>query len=136
MSAHVAGHKTIRNPDGSFRHEPLTQVEADALWKDAEASMARRAELMPTEGDAVRHLAMAYQRLKELGWREPCYCPKDGSNFRVVEPGISCFPVAYAEREWPDTHWWVLSDDDIWPSRPILFKKELDSAQGATGGVS
>lgn len=128
------GHKTRRMPDGSMRHEPLTRAEAEALWTDAERSATRRAELMPTEGAAVRHLAAAYERLKELGWREPCYCPKDGSHFRIVEPGISCFPVAYAEGEWPNTKWWSLSDDDIWPSRPILFKASLDCAVGATGG--
>ena len=27
----IVGHKTFSNPDGSFRHEPLRQSEADAI---------------------------------------------------------------------------------------------------------
>ncbi len=60
------GHRTM--PDGS--HEPLTQAEAEALWKSVEDAKAARAVAMPTAKDALTSIIEAEQRLSELGWRK------------------------------------------------------------------
>ena len=60
------GHKTMA--DGS--HVPLTEGEADAIWKDIEEADARRAQDMPTAHDALRVMIAARHRLQELGWWE------------------------------------------------------------------
>lgn len=124
----IVGHKTFDTgeicPETGFpkmRHEPLTRAEANAIWESAERAQKERAERMPDEQSAIRALWDAYQRLRELGWNDPVYCPKDGSHFKVIEPGSTGIHDANYNGEWPKGSWWVY-DGDIWPSRPVLFK--------------
>lgn len=88
----------------------------------------KRAEAMPTEADAIECMFDAFQRLKELGWKEAIYCPKDGTPFDVIEAGSTGIHDCIYVGEWPDGHWWVLSAGDQWPSRPILFKAKSAAA--------
>lgn len=118
----VVGHKTFSDGAGSFRHEPLTRFEADALWQACEDAKAKRAADMPTEQDAIHAMWSAYQRLCELGWRDAIYCPKDGQTFKVIEPGSVGIHDCHYSGEWPSGGWWVHSEGDLWPSRPCLFK--------------
>lgn len=87
MAEPVVGHKTYRNDDGTFRHEPLYESEANDLMARIEAAEARRNELMPDEEAAIRMMMDAHTRLKDFGWRDAVYCPKDGSVFKVLEAG-------------------------------------------------
>jgi hypothetical protein len=124
----VVGHKTIytgEQDDHGFpkhRHEPLTRSEANAMWKQAEQAKAKRALDMPDVQSAINAMWSAHQRLQELGWREAIYCPKDGSEFEVIEPGSTGIHKAYYQGEWPNGSWNVLADGDVWPSHPILFR--------------
>jgi hypothetical protein len=117
----IVGHKTFSDGRGGFRHEPLTKSEGDALWAACEAARAKREADMPTEQDALNALGQAYQRLSELGWRDAIYCPKDGSQFQVIEAGSTGVHDCTYDGEWPKGTWWV-HDGDTWPSRPILFR--------------
>ena len=129
----VVGHKTFRNPDGSFRHEPLYADEAAELWASAEAAQARRAEQMPDEQAAIRAMFEAWQRLKELGWREAMYCPKDGSYFDVIEPGSTVIHRCNYYGEWPTGSYWIDGDS---PSHPVLFRLPLQrNYSGITAGA-
>jgi hypothetical protein len=83
---------------------------------------AKRAEDMPTEQDALSRMFDCVQRLKELGWNDATYCPKDGTVFNVIEAGSSGIHKAHYEGKWPDGTWWIHDNGDLWPSRPILFK--------------
>ena len=117
MNDPVVGHKTFR--DGiSFRHEPLRQSEADALMKRIDEADKRRAELMPTEQDAVRMMFQAWQRLKELGWRETMYGPTN-ETVQLIESGSSGIHKGQRWNEWPEKTWWIDGDS---PSNPCLFK--------------
>lgn len=120
----IVGHKTISTGDplNPFRHEPLTRKEADELYRRADEAKAKRAADMPTEQDAVSAMWSAYQRLRELGWREACYAPTDRP-LRLIEPGSSGIQDGNCEGEWPDKHFWVSEAGDIWPSRPVLFRE-------------
>jgi hypothetical protein len=116
----IVGHKTFM--DG--RHEPLTRAEADALWESAKASEAKRAVAMPDVESALDTMTDAHTRLKELGWREAAYAPKNGTELELIEPGSSgngkdgagCF--------------WIPDAGDEWPSHPILFR--LPSSKGSS----
>lgn len=112
------GHTTLN--DGS--HIPLTKEEAAAIWAACEASTAKRAADMPTEQDALRVLTDAVHRLKELGWSDAIYCPKDGTLFDAIEAGSSGIHDCYYEGKWPDGTWWMPDEHDTWPSRPILYR--------------
>lgn len=125
----IVGHKTFStgeiDPETGFpglRHEPLTRAEGEALWQAAKAAEAKRAEDMPDEQAALDALQRAYTRLKELGWRDATYSPKDGSTFKAIEVGSTgIFDCSYWG-EWPNGGWHVHDAGDLWPSRPILFK--------------
>lgn len=126
----IVGHKTFdtgeRGEHGLpvFRHEPLTRAEGEALWKAAEEAQKRRAESMPDEQSAIKAMFNAWQRLKELGWNDTMYCPKDGTKFRVIENGSTgIFDCTY-DGEWPNGHWTTFDEHDAYPSSiaPALFR--------------
>lgn len=52
---------------------------------DARRKRKSRAERMPTEQDAINAMYDAYSRLKELGWNDGIYMPKDGTVVDVIE---------------------------------------------------
>lgn len=123
MDDEIVGHKTFATGDPlqPFRHEPLTRKEADALWDAVEAAKKARADAMPTEQDAARMMWNAFQRLRELGWKEACYAPQDKA-LKLVEPGSSGIHIGHADGEWPRKSFWVAEAGDLWPSHPCLFK--------------
>ncbi len=118
----IVGHKTFSDGAGGFRHEPLTRAEGETLWARCEAAREKRAADMPDEQAALNVFGQAHERLRELGWREAIYCPKDGSSFQVIEPGSTGIHRAHYSGEWPKGSWWVEDEGDLWPSRPCLFK--------------
>lgn len=120
----VVGHKTFQ--DG--HHEPLYQSEAAALMAASDAAKARRAEQMPDEQSAIHAMFDAWLRLKELGWNEAQYCPKDGSVFDVIEAGSTGIHRCRYDGQWPTGHWWILVDNDLWPSQPVLFRATSEAS--------
>jgi hypothetical protein len=134
----IVGHKTFdtgeRGEDGFpvFRHEPLTRAEGEAMWESAKAAEAKRAEQMPDEQAAIRALWDAHQRLKELGWKEPQYCPKDGRNFKVIELGSTGIFDCNYHGEWPDGLYMVSDEHDVYPtSTGVAMFKLLPEDQAA-----
>jgi len=127
----IVGHATFRNPDGTHCHEPIRKDEADALSAAAKDHEAVRAVLMPDVQSAIKHMFDGYLRLKELGWNDAIYCPKDGSIFEVIEPGSTGIHRCHYEGKWPTGSWWVHDDDgDMGPSRPVLFRLIAQSDGG------
>lgn len=125
----IVGHKTYRGEDGSARHEPLRQSEADALWRSIQDEKAKRAEAMPTEQDAVRAMWSAYQRLRELGWREAHYAPRDGRDLLFVEAGSTGIHRGHVDDPEPgllSPRVWLHSSGDLWPSHPVLYRELSD----------
>lgn len=94
--------------------------------KKIKADEKTRAEKMPDERAAILQMFDAYLRLKELGWKEAVYCPKDGSHFHAIEAGSTGIHDCSYEGKWPDGAWWIY-DGDMWPSHPILFKPKTDT---------
>jgi hypothetical protein len=120
-SDEVVGHKTFfRN--GRYEHEPLTRTDADAIIESARRAEQERAEKMPTEQDAIRAMWSAFERLRELGWKEAMYCPKDGTEFDAIEAGSTGIHSCVYHGEWPTGSYWIQADGDLWPSNPILFR--------------
>jgi hypothetical protein len=105
---------------------------ADALLRQIDADKQGRAERMPTEQDAIRVMFEAWQRLKELGWREGRYMPTTGERHAGIQCGSTGIHAMTAER--PEGVFarttWTTYDGDIWPSSvpPVLFRpwKETD----------
>jgi hypothetical protein len=94
----------------------------EALLDEIYKQEAKRAEDMPTEKDALLRMTECVQRLKDLGWNDAMYCPKDGTVFNVIEAGSSGIHKAHYDGKWPDGTWWIHDNGDLLPSHPILFK--------------
>ncbi len=99
---------------------------AACFFEECVEKETRRAEKMPTEKDALIQMHEAYQRLSDLGWSNACYCPKDGSMFSAIEAGSTGIHKCKYEGIWPKGTWWIY-DGDVWPSRPILWRKREKS---------
>lgn len=135
----IVGHKTIaagdRDPETGFpvfRHEPLTKAEREALWKHAENRDRERKERMPDERAAINALFDAWRRLKDFGWKEPQYCPKDGSDFKVIELGSTGIFDCHYQGKWPDGLYMVSDEHDVHPtSTGVAMFKLLPEAQAA-----
>jgi hypothetical protein len=119
----VVGHKTFRDGPLGFRHEPLRASEAERIMVSVELARQRRQDLMPDEHAAIRMMFEAQQRLKELGWNDAVHCPKDGSEFDAIEPGSTGIHRCHYSGEWPSGGWWISDEGDLWPSRPVLYRK-------------
>jgi hypothetical protein len=127
----IVGHKTFgtgrHDPATGLpetRHEPLTRAEADAMWESAKAAEQARAERMPDEQSAIRGLMDAWLRLKEIGWRDGMYTPRDGTHFQTIEVGSTGIFDCVCSGEWPRCTWTTFDDIDAYPSShpPALFK--------------
>jgi len=101
----------------------MTELTAEKIWEAADKAKADRVEAMPTEQDALNALQKAYQRLRDLGWRDAIYCPKDRKIFDAIEAGSTGIFKCHYEGEWPKGSWWIHDANDLWPSRPILFRE-------------
>ena len=101
---------------------PARNQALDLALSAALAQADARAAEMPDEASAIAALNRAYQRLKDLGWAEPQYCPKDGSPFLAIEPGCDKPCDATYIGDWPKGSWFISDDCDLWPSHPVLFR--------------
>ena len=111
------GHYTLA--DGT--HLPMTAAEARSIHEEMERRRAERAARLPDERTAIEAMFDAFDRLRELGWRESMYCPKDGSPFEVIEAGSTGIFRCIYDGEWPTGSYWIQEDGGS-PSRPILFR--------------
>ena len=123
MKDKIVGHKTVIDESGNRKHLPLYESEANEILARIASADKKRSEIMPDEKSAIDMMFSAWLRLKELGWNEACYCPKDGSVFKVIESGSTGIHDCIYEGEWPTGSYWIVSDGDMSPSRPVLFKK-------------
>jgi len=102
----------------------LSADEAKALFEACEAARAKTEADMPTEKSALNELSRAFHRLKDFGWREAVYCPKDGSEFEVIEAGSTGVFRCRYDGTWPNGMWMTFDDSDVYPSSraPLLFR--------------
>lgn len=133
LASDIVGHSTIATgetgPEGfpAVRHEPLSRADAIAILAQSEHEEAERARTMPDDKTAIRVMWSAYQRLRELGWREATYGPTDGRELDVIEAGSSGIHKATRDSE---RRYWI-HDGDSWPSDPVLFREPAVSTEAA-----
>lgn len=89
---------------------------------EIDAEKARRAEKMPDEAAALAQLHEAWTRLKELGFRESQYAPRDGKTAQVIEVGSTGIHEGYRDEKSDSPLFWLYDNGDLWPSRPILYR--------------
>ena len=114
------GHAT--RLDGT--HQMLSKEEAEAIWKAAEEEEKQREKLMPTTEEALDVLHSAKERLRKLGWSDGIYCPKDGSDFAVIEYGSTGIFYGNYHGEWPEGS--IYYCDSFTHPKGILWKALAD----------
>ncbi|MGZ3235747.1 MAG: hypothetical protein ACXU8A_00055 [Burkholderiaceae bacterium] len=107
----------------------------DKLLAEVGTAKKRRAELIPDDFAALRSLMDVYLRLKEMGWNDAVYCPKDGTVFECIEVGSTGIHKCVYHGEWPTGGWLVMDSGDLFPSRPILYRA-IQSTKLATEQAS
>lgn len=116
----IVGHKTMA--DGT--HIPLRHREASEIWAQVETAKARRLELMPDSMVALSLMHDALIRLEDEGWRKGPYCPKDGSEFAVIQHGSTGIFSAFYSGKWPDGY--VICCDFVHHPDGLLWKQIAD----------
>lgn len=112
------GHLTMA--DGS--RKILTSDEAKALHEELVAARAATEAKLPDEKTTLHAMNEAFHRLRDFGWSEAVYCPKDGSEFEAIEAGSTGIHRCIYMGEWPNGSWWIVGDGDMSPSRPVLYR--------------
>lgn len=98
-----------------------TEEQANEIMRSLEEMKKLRVDQMPTQEAALDVLMAAYTRLKDLGWKEIIYHPKDGSTFEVIEPGSTgVFLCQYWESPTRGSFW--IMEDGVSPSHPVLWR--------------
>lgn len=82
----------------------LTEAEAKALWDASTKAKEDAARDMPTTEEALRAMQSGHSRLRDLGWKEGMYCPKDGTPFAVIQYGSTGIFEGWYMGEWPTGH--------------------------------
>lgn len=83
MSDFKHGWKTML--DGT--RVPLTEQEADGLWRRMQDAEERRAAAYPTTRDALKAHLDADQRMRDLGWSKTIIGLSEGEEIAVAEWG-------------------------------------------------
>lgn len=108
----------------------MDKADVQQLLADVDAAKARRAESIPTEKDAIRVMFDAWQRLKELGWRDGQSMPATGERYAGIQCGSTGIHAYTAERyDGPFAHpMYYVYDGDLWCSRipPVMFRPWRD----------
>jgi hypothetical protein len=133
----IVGHKTFRDGE-SFRHEPLTRAEGDAIMARIEEAKAKRAELYPDAEAAVRGMWDAWYRLKELGWQDPRYAAADSRMKKVIEIGSTGIHDAHCtpRTDGKGDKWWWIPEGGYSPTDPLLYlPDEQEKAEAEERGA-
>jgi len=94
-------------------------MDLEALWAECEGARRTRAADMPTEQRAINKLFEAWLRLKELGWNDAIYAPKDGTEVLFIECGSTGIHEGHMDEK---RRIWLHDDGDLAPSHAVLFK--------------
>lgn len=79
---------------------------------------------MPDTDAALRAIADAVDRLRELGWRDGIYAPKDGTIFETVSAGSTGIHKCSYSGQWADGYFMFQDGGDLYPTRspPLMFR--------------
>ena len=99
----------------------LTKGQQAAILESVALAKKERETRMPDEQSAIRALFDAYIRLKDFAWHDATYAPI-GEPLEVIEVGSTGIHKATRDDE---RRFWIHADNDSWPSRPVLFRKDI-----------
>ena len=93
---------------------------AQDIFEAIERTEALAAATMPDTVAALSTLNKATYRLQKLGWLKGVYCPKDGSNFAVIQYGSTGIFAGTYVGDWPTGDVWIA--DETCAPQGIMWK--------------
>ena len=106
------------------------EFDVEKILLTAERKKQERAQAMPTEAVAIQTLTDAIQRLKELGWNDAIYSPKNGAFFEALNSRSGKSYQYVYHGEWPNGGWRIEEGGGCWPGRPILYRLIAEKNNG------
>ena len=114
----------------------LSNATILAILAEAEQQRDQRARALPTLDHCLIAMVQIMQRLRELGWRDAEYAPRDRT-FLGITPGstraVRCVHLGGAEGAF-----FCEDGDDFWPVRILVWReltdadrREADKVRGA-----
>lgn len=107
-------------------NKPIQYVDQS---NDARKRARRAAAATVDKRPAIERLASVYMGLRNEGWREIMYAPKDGTEIEVIE----CGSTGIHRARWHSFKcdhslrncgcFFIAEAGDLWPSHPILFRE-------------
>ena len=97
-----------------------TQEQAAAIFEAIKERDAEREARMPDYRAALHQASVAKERLTKLGWREGIYCPKDGTEFALIEWGSTGVHCGHYMGDWPEGD--IYCGDFMVPPHAVMFK--------------
>lgn len=90
-------------------------MDSETLFASIQATIAKRAADMPTEENAMAAMQGAFDRLKDLGWKEAMYCPKDGTLLDARRRRSVALPACAVQAHGPEARNAIRRTDMIGP---------------------
>lgn len=97
-----------------------TEEQASAILAEIKRTDAEREAAMPDTQRALHQAHTAKERLRSLGWRDGIYCPKDGSEFALVEWGSTGVHSGFYTGKWPTGH--IYCGDFLMRPEGVMWK--------------
>jgi hypothetical protein len=97
----------------------MGEDEIEKLFGSIEDARKRREKSLPTEQHCLRAIHDAYQRLKELGWNDMVYAPKDEKVETISVGSTGIHPATWMDGASAGL-WWIHDGGDLWPGSPVM----------------
>lgn len=68
--------------------------------------------------NVMRELYSSYEALKQLGFQDPIYAPKDVPVHAISFGSTGVHLVT----RWENGSWWAHESGDLWPYHPIMWR--------------
>ena len=96
-----------------------TDIFADQIWEISKQAARARKRALPNDQAAINVLFTVHLRLRELGWKEPCYIPKGGGEVEAISFGSTGI-----HKVWRDDlgRCWTSDGGDIWLYTVFLWR--------------
>lgn len=102
----------------------VTEEQARAIFDAIKERDDERSARLPDHRAALDQASVAQERLKTLGWREGIYCPKDGTEFALIQWGSTGVHLGWYLGEWPSGH--IYCGDFLIHPHAVMFKPIAD----------
>lgn len=101
--------------------KPTPQLALGKILAEAQIRRRERADHLPTTNHCVVALLQTVERLREIGWRDACYAPKDRSFDAIVMGGSGVHRCQWLGGT--AGGWFIEDTNDWWPAQIVVWRE-------------